>query len=374
MPSNPGPTQSWHPESLPICRDGTIPWLAAPGTCVLAYGAVHGKAEASFNCRTLPSILSSSPPYPVLPFRVSPPLQQTTLLVAMDWHNTRCRNLNEARIGDLISCLSCGSVYHGENPPKIRPQAPEAAFQYPPIRQRTQFRLLWVQPGEFDTPLQCEIVTGSVDEAVYEAISYTWADETGDTSKCNTIFLNSVPFHVTQNCEMALKRVRARYMFTKSCIWVDAIYIDQTNPDERGHQVRLMPLIYSRAKAVLVYIGESTHRSSWVLRILESGTLHRDAHVATLALRDLFARRYFSRVWVLQEVALARQSVLICGDTTIPWKFFRPEHLQSLDLLRGNELRLNGSQLPPVLYFDHSVYTRPNQLMKLLDFASNCQA
>jgi len=291
----------------------------------------------------------------------------------MDWHDTRCRNLDEARIGDLISCLSCGSVCQIENAPKSLPEPPRAAFQYPAIRQRTQFRLLWVYPAEFDTPIRCEIFTSIVDDADFEAISYTWADETGDDSKSSTILMNSVPFQVTRNCEMALKRVRARDIFTKICIWVDAICIDQTNLNERGHQVQLMPLIYSRARTVLVYIGESARNSSWAMRALESGTIAKNPSIAASALRDLFARRYFSRVWVLQEVALARKSVLICGGAMIPWQFVRPNNLRSLGLLGDDGLLLNGSQLPPVLHFDKSVYTLP-RLLNLLDFASNCKA
>ncbi|KAK3346154.1 hypothetical protein B0T25DRAFT_270371 [Lasiosphaeria hispida] len=41
-------------------------------------------------------------------------------------------------------------------------------------------------------------------------------------------------------------------------VWIDAICVDQENPDECGHQVQLMPEIYSQAKRVLIYPGEPT--------------------------------------------------------------------------------------------------------------------
>jgi len=162
----------------------------------------------------------------------------------MDWHDKTCSRLDEAEVGNLISCLSCGSCKEaggGQSTPKMR----EGEFVYSPIRQRTELRLLWVHPEEFNESVRCDISTRNVSDADYEAISYTWADESGDKSKCELIFLDSTPFPVTRNCEIALKRVRR--IISKRCIWIDAVCINRTNDDERGHQVRLMPWIYSKS-------------------------------------------------------------------------------------------------------------------------------
>jgi hypothetical protein len=35
---------------------------------------------------------------------------------------------------------------------------------------------------------------------------------------------------------------------------------------------------------------------------------------------DLMQRRWFSRRWVVQEIALAREAVIYCGADKIPWK------------------------------------------------------
>jgi hypothetical protein len=37
---------------------------------------------------------------------------------------------------------------------------------------------------------------------------------------------------------------------------IDAIYIDQTSLNERGHQVRMMDVIYENASSVVVHLGE----------------------------------------------------------------------------------------------------------------------
>ncbi|KAK4449754.1 heterokaryon incompatibility protein-domain-containing protein [Podospora aff. communis PSN243] len=278
----------------------------------------------------------------------------------MEWHDKTCRRFDRAVIGDLVTCMSCGSC----------------KFQYPPIKQRTDLRLLRVYPGNFDDPLRCDIFTTNVDTADFEAISYTWADESGDSCASSSILLNSTQFPVTRNCEMALKRVRERVIIRH--IWIDAVCIDQANDDERGHQVRLMPQIYSRARSVLVYIGEAAKMSSWTLKTLASGPqTHlepKDQDMLGKGIHHLVSRRYFSRVWVLQEIALARNASLICGDTVVPWKCLRPPHFYSSGTPPVvSELSLH-CRLPPVLRLDHSAYTQPDKFLDLLDFASECKA
>ncbi|KAM0284134.1 hypothetical protein ACHAQH_002122 [Verticillium albo-atrum] len=124
-----------------------------------------------------------------------------------------------------------------------------------PIEGKTEFRILILEPGVFDDPLECHLsCVSTADAPDYRAISHTWTDETGDATKSRTVRLNKQPFLITKNCGAAMKRVRHRH--GQRNIWVDAICIDQDNDLEKGHQVRLMPQIYSRAREVLVYIGE----------------------------------------------------------------------------------------------------------------------
>lgn len=181
----------------------------------------------------------------------------------MDWHDNTCRRLDQVSIGGLITCLSCGSCNKLDTQ-----QTTEPNFEYPPIDQHAEIRLIWLQPGEFDEPIRCDLLTTGICKKSYEAISYTWAGKSSDYSKTSTIFLDAKPFPVTRNCEMALKRVRARYRHTKKCIWIDSVCIDQDNLDEKGCQVRLMGRIFSQAKAVLVYAGEFSEEASSALDIL----------------------------------------------------------------------------------------------------------
>lgn len=48
-----------------------------------------------------------------------------------------------------------------------------------------------------------------------------------------------------------------------------------------------------------------------------------DNEVAWTALDDLFANTFFSRAWIVQEVAVAQRAQVQCGSLSLPWEVFR---------------------------------------------------
>lgn len=58
-------------------------------------------------------------------------------------------------------------------------------------------------------------------------------------------------FPVTVNLHAALTRLRDHYI--GRIIWVDAVWIDQTNLEEWKQQVQLMAKIYSKAESRRVH-------------------------------------------------------------------------------------------------------------------------
>ena len=66
------------------------------------------------------------------------------------------------------------------------------------------------------------------------------------------IICNGQEMAVTRNLRNALRRLR-RYDSTR-LVWIDAIYINQRNDEERGHQVRHVGSIYQRATRVLIWL------------------------------------------------------------------------------------------------------------------------
>ncbi|KAK7912137.1 HET-domain-containing protein [Apiospora marii] len=189
----------------------------------------------------------------------------------MEWHEASCRRLDLVSMGGLKSCMSCGSFEKPCLPSDTVSEAvptpvadtvntslgdaSEETPYHAPIRQKSETRILVLEPGKFEDPICGSLMVVSLpsEHTSYEALSYTWADESGDATPRRTIQLGGRPFLITLNCENALRRLRREYV-TRN-VWVDAICIDQTNISERGHQVQLMPKIYSGAQTVLIYVG-----------------------------------------------------------------------------------------------------------------------
>jgi len=172
----------------------------------------------------------------------------------------------------------------------------------------------------------------------YDALSYTWADENGNNAFSEGIFLGPewLYFPVTVNCSAALRRLRHRRLQRRR-VWIDSICIDQHNVQERTHQVGLMSIIYSTARTVIMYVGEDTCGSDQ--NGLKFMSLVREARegygIATelsgcdrRSASQFFSRPYFSRLWIIQEVALSRSAHLCCAGDVIPWSKFRPERLK----------------------------------------------
>ncbi|GAP82676.1 putative heterokaryon incompatibility protein [Rosellinia necatrix] len=281
----------------------------------------------------------------------------------MDWHDTSCRRLDLISHEGVASCLRCGSFSQA---------AP--AHQFPPISKQTDFRLLRLSPGPFDQDIRCEICVYDISSRPgYEAVSYTWADENGNDELCRTIFVSGKPFSVTRNCENALKRMRRPDR--ARVLWIDAICINQDDKNERGHQVHLMPKIYAGASGVLIYLGEHAHDSDHCLHALVSDesqwfSSEENLRVYT-ALSHLLSRRYFSRAWVLQEVALARQATLFCGGRRIEWSRLCKAEL-AFPSSHGEIPRLLDT--PIITISQPELYTTPDRLLDLLDISRKCEA
>ncbi|RYP87396.1 hypothetical protein DL769_000492 [Monosporascus sp. CRB-8-3] len=278
-------------------------------------------------------------------------------------HDDDCNIYDLHFYGGIRTCLSCGAS-------NADPATHDKASLYKDIRQRTELRLLSVKKGEFGDEVHCLLIHCEVEKPPdYEAISYTWADESGNDTESRTIYISSSPFAVTVNCEAALKRVRMPGR--ARTIWIDAVCINQENKDEQNHQVQLMHKIYSRAKKVLIYLGESMDEDlngleyiSWV-RLNQIDRLSHDAcWEMKRAIRSLLRRRYFSRVWVLQEVYLARDKVILCGEFEVSW-----ERLQGIiGFLRLTE------PLPKVLTLGTRMVQDTSQLLQFFDLARDSQA
>ena len=119
------------------------------------------------------------------------------------------------------------------------------------VVDRKEVRLAVLRPANsYTADIRCDLqVVSLYDDPQYHAISYVW----GDSKKVRPIYLNGILWQVTENLESALRRVRALRRYT--CLWIDAICINQSCSAERGYQVSIMGSIYAGAIEVLVWFG-----------------------------------------------------------------------------------------------------------------------
>jgi hypothetical protein len=103
--------------------------------------------------------------------------------------------------------------------------------QYRPYRLRNsdEFRLLIISPASFDEALRGELIISSFSSPPppeYDALSYTWADETGNAAKSQELFLEGGKWiiFITKKCDAAIRRLR--HTQEKRRVWIDAICID----------------------------------------------------------------------------------------------------------------------------------------------------
>jgi hypothetical protein len=150
--------------------------------------------------------------------------------------------------------------------------------------------------------IQCQLFDYSLYEPewgrihLYEALSYVW----GTSETPESIFIEGQELPITTNLHLALRRLRDRVL--ERIIWVDAIAIDQKNDRERGHQVQLMAKIYSRARCVVIWLGEFADDSDSALeeiRLVARGDLPvMDDEWIKASFLALLNRQWFRRIWV----------------------------------------------------------------------------
>ena len=197
-------------------------------------------------------------------------------------------------------------------------------FAYSPLdRSEDSFRLVKLLPSE-DDELHCQITVESIkaQRNQYVAISYTWGSESGKTA----ITLNSSRFPVRENLHALLLELHKRQVVGP--LWIDSICINQTSVKERNRQVTLMARIFGGATCVYAWLGQAANDSDWLLRFLEHIRSSADVeHVLRehssrfLTALERFAQRtYWRRIWIVQELVLARNVKLICGSSTLCWR------------------------------------------------------
>lgn len=188
----------------------------------------------------------------------------------------------------------------------------------------------------------------------YEALSYSWGMEPkpGEPKPFIKILEggDSYKIPIRSNLEAALLQFRTALTEEMPVLhlWIDALCIDQENQAEKNSQIPRMAEIYSQAVNVRVWLGkkEKGDKSDIAMRFIPSLlNLHEFDDLVncsgTAASWDAFSllmrRPWFSRRWIVQEIALARTATLHCGEEQVKWTEFADA--VSLFISRHDDIR-----------------------------------
>lgn len=137
-------------------------------------------------------------------------------------------------------------------------QAERPVYSHLPLDAgRRQIRLLHLKPS-LSGQLRGNIQVVSLDDSPdYEALSYTW----GATTRNEKITIGQdISIPITDNLARALRQLR-RYSKDRA-LWIDAIYIVQSDLDERSQQAAMMGEIYQHARRVCIWLGDAPYWTS----------------------------------------------------------------------------------------------------------------
>ena len=195
------------------------------------------------------------------------------------------------------------------------------------------FRLLRLLPSSSldSAALECQLYESPIARQVrkYTALSYHW----GDAGRMVSILVNGFLVLVRNNLYEFLRSCQRRRDW--SSFWIDAICINQDNDAERSAQVEIMNSIYASAARVYIWLGPSKPMIDWLFDTLNSENTHGAVVQAVRMLQAapigknkqqlkqawlwILQREYWGRMWIVQEVLLAKDVTVVCGDRLLSW-------------------------------------------------------
>lgn len=224
--------------------------------------------------------------------------------------------------------------------------------------ENLEIRVLEILSASEGSLVDCKFHTVALNDApVYSALSYVW----GATGPKVRMILEGYPIIVTENLESAIRHsyhhwaaANPDHESSSFRLWADAICINQDDLDERSLQVQLMRQIYSSAELILSWLGPEDrslafntlntiadeirrceadgplvfYQLGWLQRYPDlcaedkedspSGRSIENASWAAVA--SLLDASYWKRVWIFQEVVLARHLTMISPGLFEQWQ------------------------------------------------------
>lgn len=110
--------------------------------------------------------------------------------------------------------------------------------------------------------------------------------------------------------------------YPRVTMWIDAICINQGNVEERSRQISIMGEIYKTAQEVYVWLRPGDDHTNYALEHIENSNPRTqfDKAIFSTCVERLFGVSYWTRLWVIQEFALAQEVIVVCGRRLTNWR------------------------------------------------------
>jgi hypothetical protein len=239
--------------------------------------------------------------------------------------------------------------------------------------EKQPFRLVTLLPGEGDSQLMCFLSRASLlGQPEFVAVSYTW----GDPVNTHEIICEGASFHVTSNLKAILLELRRKSRRVR--LWIDAICINQSDIVEKEQQILLMRKIYEAASRVVVCLGPGGYWDSWsawdlIDRLLRAKKLQAERNdtrtffemkakdlkdydlklyeEAFWALGTMMECSWFKRVWVIQELAVAKRAIVLWKGEEKLWEDFVEAIIYAADFCLPT-MWSNAHRITRIMYLD----------------------
>ena len=238
-------------------------------------------------------------------------------------------------------------------------------------KSRQEIRLLTLHAGITTSPIALTLEhTNTHDAGDYAALSYCW----GTDSETENVLLDGQAVSIRRNLWDFLSSLRELKGTIK--IWADYLCIRQDDHQERGHQVRLMADIYTNATDVYAWLGMATSDTDEAcdyfedladrVRSPDGKTNNGMEYIISGRFDDIATRQYWTRVWIVQELLLARRIWVVVGGRMLSGRLLADMVVESCGYYHSTFTEI---------MFDRRMQLLPQQLTQLVSryCDSRCQ-
>jgi hypothetical protein len=190
---------------------------------------------------------------------------------------------------------------------------------------KRQFRLVRLLRSALDH-IQCELNTFSLldnDVPQWKALSYRWGDDQPEF----VVYLEDQAVSVRKTLHAFMTEMVTENR--RDWIFIDALCINQDDESEKPCQVVQMAEIYRRAEEVVTWIVYEPCLHDYNRDQAPSDPMDESNVIASMSRAQLekavLENSYWSRLWILQEVLLAKALTIRIGSAEVAWTNLVPE-------------------------------------------------